>query len=113
MYRHLSIAMSIIIAGANVSFADVNGEWVMTSKECQYASGERDQVRISGNEISGLEWSCEVQGRSYKNGYTFAKALCGAEGEDIRTTLKYKLDGNGLHFKWGKQAEKLYRYQCN
>lgn len=108
-----ALAISIVaFTSPNISLADVAGEWSISKGDCRYPHGVRDGVRIGGNAISGLEWSCEVQSRSAKGGYTIAKALCGAEGEDISTTLRYKLDGRGLHLKWGKRPERLYAYRC-
>lgn len=104
------IPMQGVLAGG--ALAGASGEWSISRSDCQYPHGVRDGVRIAAGSISGLEWSCEIRSSSTKNGYTVAKASCGAEGEDINTTLKYRVDGKGLHFKWGKQPERLYAYRC-
>lgn len=113
MERSVALALAAMICCVTAAAAEVRGSWVKSKSECQYRSGERNEVSISGRTISSLEFACSVTSRTRRNGYTVDTAECGGEGFTSTETIRYKLDKSGaLHIRIGKQAEEIYRYTC-
>ena len=113
MKKAVLLGIGLLALGATGALAEVSSTWVKSKAECKYRSGERDEFAIFGRTISNLEFECQVKSRSYKNGYTVDKALCGGEGMYENDVIRYRVDSNGaLHIRINKRAEEIYRYSC-
>lgn len=114
MKTPVAVSFAVLVLASMGVEAQADGTWVKERSECSIPSGQRDEFSISGNEITNLEFGCNITSKSRKNGYTVAKAVCGGEGYEDRETIRYRADSQGaLHIKIGKQAEKIYRYSCS